>query len=450
MGIFLSYSRADEKAVKALAQGFEAARRPVWLDADLGGGDAWWDKILYNIRSCSVFVFALSDSSWQSKPCRAELDYANALGRPIIPVRVGEVRNLRSIPLAQLQIVNYRADDANSGFEVLSAVDVAARRAGPLPEPLPPEPPIPYAYLLALGRQIDTAELDQATQTVVVDQLRKALGEESEESVRQDILAMLRKLMGKPWTTKRTERDIKAVLIAHAPSETSTGITTPPRPVTPQPAPPAAEEPARRSAEPDGQRLFEQRMEELRQRQEADERRRAEERAREQPAASPWSGGSSGSGGAAPGTWQGVTATPRPPEAPHQPAQSAPLQYPQQQHPQQQFPQQPYPQQPPYQPPPPQYQPGPQQPHQPPHLYGAQPGGLPPSPPTYWGLAIVGFIFSFLFGGIAMYYASQVGQRYTARDYPGAVKASQNARTWAIVGIVVGALFWLIAISAQG
>ena len=54
MAIFLSYSRHDEKVVKALAQGLESARRQVWLDADLGGGDAWWDKILSSIRSCSA------------------------------------------------------------------------------------------------------------------------------------------------------------------------------------------------------------------------------------------------------------------------------------------------------------------------------------------------------------------------------------------------------------
>ena len=69
----MSYSRSDEQVVKALAQGLMAAKRAVWFDHDLGGGDAWWDSILENIRSATVFLFALSDASAQRSGfrCRA-------------------------------------------------------------------------------------------------------------------------------------------------------------------------------------------------------------------------------------------------------------------------------------------------------------------------------------------------------------------------------------------
>src|ERR1700754_771748 len=139
MPVFISYSRVDDPVVKTLAQGLEAAKRDVWFDHNLAGGDVWWDAILRNIRSSEVFLFALSDASLHSKPCRLELDYALALDRPILPVQVGPVTNLRANPLAELQIIDYRPDDAQSGFAVLAAVAEAAQRVGPLPETLPPE-----------------------------------------------------------------------------------------------------------------------------------------------------------------------------------------------------------------------------------------------------------------------------------------------------------------------
>ena len=217
MAIVLSYSRKDERVVKALVQGLEGAKREVWFDHNLGGGDAWWDAILENIRSATVFLFALSDASLHSKPCRLELDYALDLGRPIVPVQVGPVTSFRTNPLAALQIIGYSPDNVQSGFTIVAAIDDAAKRQRPLPDPLPPEPPIPFAYLLALGRQIDSAELSLTDQVAVVDQLRRALGEETDESVRQDILSMLQNLNTKPWTAKRTEREIAALLYAHAP-----------------------------------------------------------------------------------------------------------------------------------------------------------------------------------------------------------------------------------------
>jgi hypothetical protein len=214
MLIFLSYSRKDEEVVKVLAQGFEAGRREVWFDQDLAGGDAWWDKILDSIRSATVFVFALSDESLRSKPCRAELDYARALQRPVLPVQVGPVANIRSSPVADLQIIRFQRDNLFSAFKIMAAIDEAAQQQRPLPDPLPTAPPIPFAYLLALGRQIDSIELDQADQTKVVDQLRHAIAEETEESVQREILANLHNLMSKPWATKRTETDVKAIIYA--------------------------------------------------------------------------------------------------------------------------------------------------------------------------------------------------------------------------------------------
>src|SRR3954452_5100710 len=104
MAIFLSYSRKDESAVKALARTVESAGWEVWYDQDLGGGHTRWDSVLDKIRAASVFVFAISDASLQSKPCRLELDYALALDRRILPVQVGEIATFGKNPLAGFQM----------------------------------------------------------------------------------------------------------------------------------------------------------------------------------------------------------------------------------------------------------------------------------------------------------------------------------------------------------
>jgi hypothetical protein len=426
MVIFLSYSRQDEDVVKALVRGFEAAHRPVWFDHDLSGGDVWWDKILANIRSSSVFVFAVSDASLHSRACLDELHYARALRRPVLPVRVGQLGHIRTNPVADLHMLTYRADDANSGFEVLAAADAAAAAVGPLPNPLPPQPPIPHGYLRALGRQIDAYELDAAQQTGIVDQLRKALGEETEQSVREEIFAMLQNMLTKPWVNRRTEKEIKAVLLVNGPGGTGENIISRPRsaekpaetsreapaakaappggpaaPTGPGPTPPATAAPPA----PDPREVFERRMAELDQRRQEQERREAERRRAEQagqrssaywepPTAPP---------GAGPVTWAGVSAPI--PETVRTPAE--------------------HPTHPTAAPPP------------------AQPVAQPTPPPNYWALSIVSFLLSVLFGGIAMYFSYQVDQQYKAHNHDAALRASRSAKVWGIVGIVIGVLFLL-------
>ena len=106
MTLFVTYSSKDEVAVGELVSDLERARHSVWLDEDLRGGDPWWQDILTRIPECRVFV--LSKNSLASKPCRAELSYARALGLHILPVQIGPVDNLRTVPISDIQIVDYK------------------------------------------------------------------------------------------------------------------------------------------------------------------------------------------------------------------------------------------------------------------------------------------------------------------------------------------------------
>jgi serine/threonine kinase PknH len=148
MGVFISYANQDEDIVQALATDLRRARQTVWLDQELHGGDTWWQTILKQIRDANVFVFALSNNSQRSKPCRAELDYARALGIPVLPVQIGPLDGLRSASIADLQIVDYRQRNADAALALIAAVHETKLRRGPLPDPLPDQPPIPFEYLM--------------------------------------------------------------------------------------------------------------------------------------------------------------------------------------------------------------------------------------------------------------------------------------------------------------
>jgi hypothetical protein len=106
--IFITYAREDGATVTQLGADLEGAERRVWIDRDLTGGQSWWEEILKQIRECDLYVFALSASSLGSRPCLRELEYAQALGRPLLPIKVGEV-SIQQAPrvIADAQVVDY-------------------------------------------------------------------------------------------------------------------------------------------------------------------------------------------------------------------------------------------------------------------------------------------------------------------------------------------------------
>src|SRR3954469_7686664 len=153
--IFVSYSRADEAAGGALGAGLASGGSPVHLGRDLRGGEAWWNEILAAIRASDVFVLALSVNSIGSRLCRAELAYAQELGLPLLPVRVGPVRRPLPAPITESQVVDWSAGDDAHRRALLAAVAEVARTRSELPEPLPPPPLVPgsdVAHRPAAGR----------------------------------------------------------------------------------------------------------------------------------------------------------------------------------------------------------------------------------------------------------------------------------------------------------
>jgi hypothetical protein len=77
-------------------------------------------------------------------------------------------------------------------------------------------------------------------------------------------------------------------------------------------------------------------------------------------------------------------------------------------------------------------------------------GGYPPPkamPPTYlWQAIVVTILCCIPFGIPAIVYASRVEKLFILGDYAGAERASSNAKTWALVALIIGAVGVIIYI----
>src|ERR1043165_6048340 len=66
--VFISYASEDRAAARILRDALEAAGLEVWYDEnELGGGDAWDQKIRRQIRDCDYFMPVISSSTERRK-----------------------------------------------------------------------------------------------------------------------------------------------------------------------------------------------------------------------------------------------------------------------------------------------------------------------------------------------------------------------------------------------
>ncbi len=87
MKLFVSYSRDDKNFVYTLVEKLRnEAEHDVWIDRELNGGQLWWDTILDNIEACECFIVVLTPHNITSVYCAAELNYALALHKVILPL----------------------------------------------------------------------------------------------------------------------------------------------------------------------------------------------------------------------------------------------------------------------------------------------------------------------------------------------------------------------------
>jgi hypothetical protein len=208
MRVFVSYSSRDGAAVKKLVAALRHAHE-VWYDDELGGGQEWWNAILERIRGCDIVVFAMSNRSLKSQPCQAELAYAQALQRPILPVQVGAVDTMRAQPLAALHVVDYRQQTPETGVRLFQGVQELHTTLAPLPEPLPPPPAMPFANIARLDTALAVPQLSPHEQAHLVFEMRTALQEIGDDPLAQrDIARLLDTLGNRPDVTHQTRAEV--------------------------------------------------------------------------------------------------------------------------------------------------------------------------------------------------------------------------------------------------
>ncbi len=209
--IFISYNSENEDRTKALVEDIKELGHSVWFDKELGGGQIWWDKILETIRNCDLFVFVLSVEGLDSSACNLEYEYANELGKTILPILIGEKISVNLLPpaLSKIQFVDYRKRDRDALLHLARAFTTAPPSQTP-PDPLPLPPEVPVSYLGSLGKQIEnTSKLSYEEQSALLVDLKKSLHDPESAT---DALTLLKKLRKQQHLFENIAQEIDLLL----------------------------------------------------------------------------------------------------------------------------------------------------------------------------------------------------------------------------------------------
>lgn len=209
MAVFVSYSSVDARHLASLVSALRLGRIEYWYDDELRVGSEWWGEILRQIRRCDVLVVAVSQNWVESAACRMELDYARNLHKSILAVRIGGDDRTGQAELEGLRIVDFRSPDSGAGVELITAVRTAEAAVGPPPDPLPPEPDVPFAYLQRAHALITAPQITAQNQSEALAELRTALGNEgTHRNARGEIVGLLARLRDHPDVTRRVRQEI--------------------------------------------------------------------------------------------------------------------------------------------------------------------------------------------------------------------------------------------------
>ena len=148
--LFLSYSSEDRPAARTLRDALEAAGLEVWYDeSELGGGDAWDQKIRRQIRECRFFMPVISASTERRSEGYFRREWKLAVERThdmaddvlfLVPVVIdGTGDGGARVPEKFLTVQWQRIPGGRPG----PALDALARRLLTGDSPSPPRPPPP-------------------------------------------------------------------------------------------------------------------------------------------------------------------------------------------------------------------------------------------------------------------------------------------------------------------
>jgi sugar lactone lactonase YvrE len=193
--LFVSYARQNRADVDALVQHLGMMGYDTWVDVSLRGGQDWWEEILRRIADSDVFIAIISRASLNSTACSRECDWAEALGKPVLPVAVEPPPTALPRRFSRRQIIDYSEPSERAVAALLLQGGLGTLPAAPpLPDPLPEPPSAPLSYLTDLIELVSQpASLDQRQQHDILNQLEPALRSTDPEEQKggRDILEKL-------------------------------------------------------------------------------------------------------------------------------------------------------------------------------------------------------------------------------------------------------------------
>jgi hypothetical protein len=175
--LFVSYARENKRDVDELVEHLGTMGYQTWVDAALRGGQEWWEEILRRIADSDVVIAIYSSAALNSTACGREFEWAEALGKPVVPVAVEPPPTALPSRFARRQIIDY-SEPAERPLAALKLQGALATLppAPPLPDPLPEPPKAPLSYLTDLINLITQPNaLDHDQQHQILHQLEPAL-----------------------------------------------------------------------------------------------------------------------------------------------------------------------------------------------------------------------------------------------------------------------------------
>ena len=211
MQLFISYARPDRSRAESLTLRLRQAGISVWLDSDLVGGQAWWDRILDQLRTCDAVIVVISRAAIKSQACRSEREYAIKLGKPILPLTL-ESMSAEMLPadVARIQTIDYSQPGEAVAFELMGAIR-ALPKPRELPFPLPETPPVPTSPFGSLVDRLAEPSLSMDDQLAILGRLEAALGPVADPHDRQTAIELLRQMDERPDLFAAASRQIEKI-----------------------------------------------------------------------------------------------------------------------------------------------------------------------------------------------------------------------------------------------
>jgi hypothetical protein len=210
MRTFVSYASITRREITALVKDIEDLGYAAWFDQELTGGHAWWQTILNSIEQSDVFIFALTPQALDSYPCRLEYEYAQAIGKRILPVMLTQV-NTNFLPpaLSEIQYVDFRAENEDRIFALVRALN-SLPPARPLPDPMPMRPSVPVSDIGRLKEKVESnITYSEPEQSSLLLDLKRFL---SDPKYTDDARTLLKKMQTRRDTLAFISKEVDELL----------------------------------------------------------------------------------------------------------------------------------------------------------------------------------------------------------------------------------------------